>query len=446
MLQAYQTYRAWIGRTVARDFSVGMNVPDVIVVQVPRHLAAASLVVGVLIASLAHAADEPTAKSSGKYQFDRIISREVLENYLARSISVEGVFNGRGDLDDNIRMLKSLGVKYAGRSLCLWGAENNFLANMERARKQAPKAIAADPEMVLEACVFETVGPRVSQIAIPDWVFTAFGLPALKRNFIYEDIIYPPGQRRAIGRAQVPDVSRQETQLWFFYQAASYIDAGFEGIHFGQLEIMNRNDRGNAQWDRLLTLVRAYAAKHARRHMVLCNGHTPSGGLVHDGKLLLDFHAFPLRIKENPGKEQDAILQVGFSDGIYNRSKGGTTFSGWKCEHLPYLVELDNYGSSRTPGKSGAGSIWVWGYDEITWFAHQDKSYRAAWLKYAWDWVRKSDPNAYLQMPGSRTCSSRDIRWYFANNPSPACPNGLGDEEAIRAVWAATSARPGKSP
>jgi hypothetical protein len=116
------------------------------------------------------------------------------------------------------------------------------------------------------------------------------------------------------------------------------------------------------------------------------------------------------------------------------------------CEHLPYLVELDNYGSSRMPGKAGAGGIWVWGYDEITWFAHQDKSYRAAWLKYAWDWVRKTDPNAYLQMPGSRTCTSRDIRWYFANNPGPACPNGFGDEEAIRAVWTAASARPGTSP
>ena len=89
--------------------------------------------------------------------------------------------------------------------------------------------------------------------------------------------------------------------------------------------------------------------------MVLCNGHTPSGGLVHDGKLLLDFHAFPLRIKENPDKARDAILQVGFSDGIYNKSKGGMTFSGWKCEHLPYLVELDNYGVSRTPGKAGRG-------------------------------------------------------------------------------------------
>ena len=45
-------------------------------------------------------------------------------------------------------------------------------------------------------------------------------------------MIYPEGQRRSMGpRAQVPDESRIETQLWFYYQAASYIDVGCEGIH-----------------------------------------------------------------------------------------------------------------------------------------------------------------------------------------------------------------------
>src|SRR5438874_5771845 len=112
-----------------------------------------------LIGLWAQAASTPAHAASGKYQFDGTISRPVLENFLARSISVEGVFNGRGDLEDNLRMLKSVGVKYAGRSLCLWGAENNFLSNVERAREQVPKAIAAAPEIVLEACVFETVSP-----------------------------------------------------------------------------------------------------------------------------------------------------------------------------------------------------------------------------------------------------------------------------------------------
>lgn len=46
------------------------------------------------------------------YQFDGRISREVLDDYLSRSISMEGIFNGRGDLTDNSRMLRTMGVRY----------------------------------------------------------------------------------------------------------------------------------------------------------------------------------------------------------------------------------------------------------------------------------------------------------------------------------------------
>jgi len=379
------------------------------------------------------------------HHFDKTISRKVLENYLSRSISMEGVFNGHGDLDDNIRMIKGIGAKYIGRSLCLWNGEANFLSNLERAKQQVPKTLAADPDLILEACVFETVSPGVEQVPVPDWVFMALDQPVEKRNFIYTNMIYAaPEQRRPMGRnAQVPDETRMETQLWFYYQAASYIDIGFEGIHFGQVEIMNRNDRDNAHWERLFNLVRAHAAKNARRHMVLLNGHVPTGGLQRNGNPLLDFNAFPLRIMETPDKPQEAILKLGFSDGIYNRSKGGLTFSGWKCEHLPYLVELDNYGVSQHPSQPNTkGEFnWVWGYDEITWFAHQTREYRASWLQYAWNWVRKTDTNGFLQMPASRTARSPDTQWYYANNPSAAVPTGLGDEDAIRAVWATDAAK-----
>src|SRR5438045_3120320 len=81
-------------------------------------------------------ADPPARKTkyarAGGYDFDGKISREVLENYLSRSITMEGLLNGRGDLKDNIRMLKSSGAKYTGRALCLWNAENNFLNNVKR--------------------------------------------------------------------------------------------------------------------------------------------------------------------------------------------------------------------------------------------------------------------------------------------------------------------------
>ena len=69
------------------------------------------------------------------------------------------------------------------------------------------------------------------------------------------------------------------------------------------------------------------------------------------------------------------------------------------------------------------------------------REYRAKWLQYAWDWVRKTDTNAFLEMPGSRTARLPDTRWYFANKPSPAVPTGVGDEEAIRKVWETNSDR-----
>ena len=34
--------------------------------------------------------------------------------------------------------------------------------------------------------------------------------------------------------------------------------------------------------------IRSYAKKHARRNLVLCDAHVPSGGIVHDGKLMFE--------------------------------------------------------------------------------------------------------------------------------------------------------------
>ena len=168
------------------------------------------------------------------------------------AISMEGLLNGRGDLDDNIRMLKNTGAKFIGRSLCLWGGEANLLRNLERAKQQIPKVHAADPEMILQACIFEIVTTQVEQVPVPDWAFVALGRPVEKRNFRYADMLYPDGRRKdQWGRdASVPDVSRPETKLWFYFLAASYIDLGIEAIHFGQAEMMNGNDRDLAHYSR----------------------------------------------------------------------------------------------------------------------------------------------------------------------------------------------------
>jgi hypothetical protein len=336
-------------------------------------------------------------------------------------------------------MLKSIGAKFAGRTIYLWGEESQLLTRLAAARQNAPKIHAADPQMILQACVFEIVSKDVDKLPIPAWAFEAFGQSPEKRNFRYEAMLYPGGRGHNHWRqgSSIPDISQQETKLWFYFLAASYIDVGCEAIHFGQAEIMDGNDPEHRHWSELLSKVREYAARHARRHLVLCDAHVPSGGLLFGDRLLLDFHSFPLRIVEVPQRPQEGVLQVGAMDSIYGRSKGGIAPSGWRCEHLPYLVELDNWDVSNRPGQPNVSGCWVWGYDEISWFAHQDEAYRNQWLRYAWNWVREHDRNGFFQMPGSRVLHAPvgNQHWYYANTRSDAMPQGFGQEETIKAIW-----------
>jgi len=377
------------------------------------------------------------------YRFDGNMSEDVLRNYLSRSMTLMYLLTGHGDFEDNVRMMTNCGVKFAGRAVYQWGREEGgepaLPQKLERAKRNAARIHAIDPDVILQACVFEIVSRDVENLPVPSWAFEALGRPVERRNFRYEEMIYPSGRgSNQWGRgASVPDVSRTETKLWFYYLAASYIDAGCEAIHFGQAELMNGNDPNLDHWLEVLKLTRAYAAKSARRHFVVCDAHVPHGGLVRNGQLLFDFHSFPLRIEETPEKPREAQLRVGYTDALYGRSKGGVAPSGWKCEHLPYLVEFDNYGRSRKPGEPNMGRFWVWGWDEITWFSQQPERYRNDWLHYAWNWVREHDPAGYLQMPGFRCLSGAadGKRWYDVNKSSTATPNGFGQEEAVRKIW-----------
>ncbi|MBN1341098.1 MAG: hypothetical protein JXQ73_00355 [Phycisphaerae bacterium] len=385
-----------------------------------------------------------SAETADRCEFDGRISRPTLEAYLSRAVTMMDLLTGVGNPDDNIRMLGEIGAKFAGRTIYLWGGERHLPAKLERARAIAPRVHAADPQMALQAAIFEIVSVDVAKLNVPKWVFEAFGRTPEDRTFSYEAMLFPDGRFRDKWSpgASVPDITRIETKMWFYFLAASYIGVGCEAIHFGQVALIGAADRGHEHWWDLLFRVRLYAGKHARRHFVLCDAHTPSGGPRYQAdKLLFDLHSFPLRIEEVPDRPQEGILQVGYLDSIFGRSNGGVTPSGWRCEHLPYIVELDNFERHPREG-SNVGGHWIWGYDEICWFAHQPEAYRNRWLAYAWQWVRRHDPNGFLQMPGSRCLASPAIggdgkptSWYFANRPSNAVPSGFGQEDTIKAIW-----------
>lgn len=377
------------------------------------------------------------------------ISETVLHNYLSRAITMVYFLTPEkpeGRLDypyhaDDIRMIKNTGAKFIGRSIYRWGEEARL--NDPEYWKKAAQLVTTmhqfDMDIIFQACIFEIITEEVNEVPIPAWVFKGFNLPVESRNFLYSSMINKQGKLVDHWHkgSSVPDVSQQETQLWFYFLAGSFINTGCEAIHLGQIELIGMNDKDRNAWSFVIAKIREYAKQKARRNWVLLDAHVPYGGMIKDGKSLLDFNSFPLRIKEVVEKPYDGILQLNYLDALYNKSKGGITPSGWKTPHLPYLVEFDNFGKSARPNVADTTSHFIWGWDEISWFTLQPESKRNDWLHYAYNWIKKNDPCGHLQMPGCRmiSCPNESAGSYRANTKSPGCPIGYGQEETIKSLW-----------
>lgn len=384
------------------------------------------------------------------YYFDHSgISREVLENYLDRSVTMafflvpekpEGnrIYSYH---NDDVRLIMNIGAKFIGRAIYRWGSESrlNDPGFWSQAKALIDTIHAFDPDVIFQGCLFEIITKDVNTVKIPSWVYTGLGLPVEDRNFSYELMLNDSGKLVDHWRkgSSVPDISKPEAQLWFYYLAASYMNIGCEAFHLGQVELIGMNDPKRDSWLRLLTKIREYAGKHARRNWVLLDAHVPYGGMVKEGVSLIDFNSFPLRIKEIPEKPFESKLEVNYLDGLYNKSKGCSSPSKWICKNLPYLVEFDNYGRGKSPNVADTTSHFVWGWDEISWFSLQTEEYRNHWLEYAFKWIQKTDTNGHLQMPVSRmiSCPNETMGSYRANTKSQACPIGYSQEETIKKLW-----------
>ncbi len=403
------------------------------------------------------------------------VNRYELENLLAKSITLSGLAVGEGVAGhyfaDNLRMINNIKPNYIGRAAFSWDiypSESDPHMADDEAFYDAAEYYAQqvhlnyDPDVVIEACIFETAysaydedtpdriaqgfnGAGLDQIPVPEWVFTEFGLTPETRNFDYDAIVYADGrfENQWLPGTDVPDISRQEAQMWFYYRACRFIDAGYEALHLGQIEMMSENDPTHTALQSLLNRIRSYAATNARRHWVFINAHTH--GMAVNGDLLFDFHMWPLRPKEVIGEPYNAILEIGHLDSIYGQSLGGTSPSGWACSSLPYAVEIDNsYGEHDPTHQPDLSFVTVWGWDESSWYSHQDEDFRNEWMWYAYKWVRDNDPNGFFMVLGARptfpvqlgTGQLGTLTWaYRANTFNPNCLVGFNQEETIKKLW-----------
>lgn len=357
------------------------------------------------------------------------------------------------------------GARFAGRVGGFWLSPDNeqrLRATNDTLARMVADLHRAQPGMVVQGTVFEIIYAHAANLLVPNAVRAEFGEDTVvvpRRNFRFADMMYPAyydsvdthfyrlDANLPAGKAPgVPDMSRPETQRWFYALARQQIDAGCEALHFGQVMRMDDRDPGHHAWWSMLQRVRAYA-RTRNRGFVLCDAHThdeyydpdPDHPLpLAQRQLLFDFHAFPARPLEcdtlrrgQHGTYLDyADAPTDRSGVIFGRSGGGLAPDGTFREHLPALVELDN-GALGKPGEPGQRAMGVvWGVDEISWFATQPPAYRNEWLVYASARVRQLDPDAYFEMPGLRVVSSPpQPDWLYRADI-------MGQGDVIPAIWA----------
>ena len=215
-----------------------------------------------------------------------------------------------------------MGVKFLGRASGIWYMTMDDEEHFRLSKELADKVHAQDPEVILQSCVFEWITRRMETVEIPAYVFEAFGLKPEQRCFRLEDALFTDESSGFTSRRDdpakdggIPDLSRQEARLWFYYRATRYIDCGYEALHMGQVHLYTANDRGMAKTAELFGMIREYARLHGRRHKILLDAHTH--GVNIRGKLLFDYHAMPftrMPLLEVPGEEL-VLVREGYSEG-----------------------------------------------------------------------------------------------------------------------------------
>lgn len=399
------------------------------------------------------------------HNFDGSISRDALHAVLSRAISYCDALTTTS-LDDDLRLLEVLQPTFIGRVSFPWeptawtaasdagkgGSEFEAL-QFSRGSALTKRIHGILPNTFCQAVIWEGIYPSINSIPIPEWVFKGLGRIPEKRTFRYEDMFGADFdemyQWDEFGEGcRVFDLTKPESQLWIYYRACRYIDAGFEALHMGQPHKYAAKDHRYQILSDIFDLIRVYARQNARRGIVLIDAHTH--GIARDGHLLFDFHAKPMSARVLREFPERIVLH------LKGGNLGGITPSGWYCNSLPFLVEIDNWGGySLNPDQwddlDKRAAHGKWGWDDISWFAHQSRQERAHFLQYAHHWARLQGPDAFFQMPVRRTLDRAAImmrgfngetKWvdkYHANTPSVDAPFGFGDESAIVQTWQESS-------
>jgi hypothetical protein len=417
------------------------------------------------------------------------MSQELLNKYLDRAITVQGI----GDVNTSAAerqqaqaMIRDVGAMFIGRVAGWWGSNAPEASFFASATQMVATIHQANPEIICQAGIYELTASQANNFTITTddirAVDLAFNRSSTQttRAVIYDAMRYnlPYSNYRIYGQdmnegqwSSTPDITKPETQYWFYHLATRYIDAGFEALHFGQVDIMNRADVGNVCWWTLLQRIREYARTH-NRGLVLCDAHaTPyyepelyqsyrNGSFtLRDWQtyqadtsspykqLVLDFHANILIYQEATSCGGDGTNRVTMADdaSLIRHRAGGHNPLGWYCYSNPFMLEFDNSDTDGAfVGCASRHQWWhVWGWDPVSWFAQQPAWYRTEVLSYTYGRIKCLDPNGHLEMLGRRNVlygvprSQAAVNYQMGGDDLYKCYDGpgAGEQSVIKGIW-----------
>ena len=332
------------------------------------------------------------------------LTSDLVDRYLSRAISHFLPWNSPLRSRE---FLRNTGTKYIHWSHLLWGPPPPDWKTLS-AEIDAVHSSDWGADVVYEAGVMEAIyKSTIDSVPIPDWLYQCMeelGINSVRKPgpngpkfFSYENMFDRNAEnwpKENIGRwskddkgrdlASVPDITMVETQLWFAYLITEYIDAGFEGIFFGQYGLVGSRDAGSECVYELAQFAKRLAAARAYRNAVFLSTHhycVPyKGQLAPDSPTIFTHMTWPSRLFYS------SKFGHGMECGLYAAQDGQHRTAGEfnmlvkkPPFDLPILIEIDNYGQV-SPGSPIACN--AEGDDEITAYMKKPHSARAAFLRH----------------------------------------------------------------
>lgn len=397
------------------------------------------------------------------------LTKDVLDAYLDRAIV--HMSGGPDDLhlwgDRSRAFLKNSGAKFIHWADLGW--VRRYTADDWTGLTAAMDSVHGTDwgsDIIYECGIMEAIGrPQVDNTPIPEWLMkllTDLGIQERRKfgpngpgYFSYEGMFDRNAEdwpKNLIGlwysdhdaEQSVPDITMLETRIYYAYQIAEYIDAGFEGVMFGQAMLTGNRDRDNKSLNSLCAFARKWAAARGYRHAVTLTSHVivDKDYPVSKGIPLFTHITWPTRLSYSD--EHPFGMRLGpDAKSTKTRQGGEEIIQLLKLNHdLPILLEIDNYGMSPGPNP-----VCDAGYDEITAYASKPPKQRSEFLAYYYFESRKwrnKDGHARVHLaPTGWRCLCRAASLYTKPDGTPSDPVSFyspysesgGEESTIKALF-----------